>query len=179
MLQDYSHGYFGRCAVEGLLKTTLGYFGSTVVDEGWKGHSGACGVGELVWATPDPLWWMCCGRAVCYSGPPFGCGRVVGVTLGPIRDHFGRCALEEVLWAIQGSLASVLGYSGITCQCAVEEVLWATQGSLWPVCCGRAKLGYSGITLEEVLWATQGSLWPVCCGRGTLGYSGITLASVL
>ena len=25
-------------------------------------------------------------------------------------------------------------------QCAVEELLWATQGSLWPVCCGSAAL---------------------------------------
>ena len=82
----------------------------------------------------------------------------------------------------------------------MEEILWATQGSLWPVCCGRGILGYSGITLasvlwkryfgllrdrfgqravEELSWATQGSLWPVCCGRAKLGYSGITLASVL
>ena len=74
-------------------------------------------------------------------------------------------------------------------ECAVEGLLWATQGSLWPVCCGRATLGYSGITLasvlwksyfelvrdhsgecavERLLWATQGSLWPVCCGRATL-----------
>ena len=45
---------------------------------------------------------------------------------GLVRDHFGECA--------------------------VEELLWATQGSLWPVCCGRAKLGYSGITLASVLW---------------------------
>ena len=37
-------------------------------------------------------------------------------------------------------------------ECAVEELLWATQGSLWPVCCGRTKLGYSGITLGSVLW---------------------------
>ena len=85
-------------------------------------------------------------------------------------------------------------------QRAVEELSWATQGSLWGVCCGRATLGYSGITLasvlwksyfgllrdhsgecavKEVLWDIQGSLWPVCCERGTLGYSGITLASVL
>ena len=83
---------------------------------------------------------------------------------GLVRDHFGECA--------------------------VEELFWTTQGSLWPVCCGRAKLGYSGITLasvlwkgyfglvrdhfgecavEELFWATQGSLWPVCCGRATLG----------
>ena len=81
---------------------------------------------------------------------------------GLLRDHFGQCALEGLLWA--------------------------TQGSLWPVCCGRATLGYSGTTLGSVLWkgyfgrllwATQGSLWPVGCGRATLGYSGITLASVL
>ena len=102
---------------------------------------------------------------------------------GLLRDHFGQCALEELLSA--------------------------TQGSLWPVCCGRATLGYSGTTLgsvlwksyfgllrdhsgecavEELLWATQGPLWPVCCGRAghfgqcaveelLLGW--ITFASVL
>ena len=59
MPQDYSHGYFGRCAVEGLLKTTLGYFGSTVVDERWKGHFGACGVEELVWG----LFWDLFGKS--------------------------------------------------------------------------------------------------------------------
>ena len=89
-------------------------------------------------------------------------------------------------------------------ECAVEELLWASQGSLWWVCCGRATtlgpLGYSGITLASVLWknyfglvrdhfgectveelllASQGSLWWVRCGRATLGYSGITLVSVL
>ena len=52
-------------------------------------------------------------------------------------------------------------------KCAVEELRCATQGSLWPVCCGRAKLRYSGITLASVLW------------RAKLRYSGITLASVL
>ena len=93
---------------------------------------------------------------------------------GLLRDHFG--------------------------QCAVEELSCATQGPLWPVCCGRAKLGYLGTTLASVLWksyfgllrdhfgecaveelllATQGPLWPVCCGRAKLRYSGTTLASVL
>ena len=123
---------------------------------------------------------------------------------GLVRDHFGQCAVEELLWATQGSLWPVccgrakLGYSDHFGQCAVKELLWATQGSLWPVC--RATLGYSGITfasalwksyfgllrdhfgqcaVEELSWATQGSLWPVCCGRATLGCSGITLASVL
>ena len=52
-------------------------------------------------------------------------------------------------------------------QCPVEELLWATQGPLWPVCCGRANLGYSGL-----LWATQGYF-------GLLRATGITLASVL
>ena len=33
--------------------------------------------------------------------------------------------------------------------------------------------------MEELSWATQGPLWPVCCGRATLGYSGTTLVSVL
>ena len=133
---------------------------------------------------------------------------------GLLRDHFGQCAVEELLWATQGSLwpaccgRATLGYSGTTL------LLWATQGGLWGVCCGRATLGYSGITLasvlwksyfgllrdhsekgavegllwvlrgqervvERLLWATQGSLWPVCCGRATLGYSGRTLGSVL
>ena len=54
---------------------------------------------------------------------------------------------------------ATLNYSGITLvnrdhfgECAVEELLWATQGPLWPVCCGRAKLRYSGATLASVLW---------------------------
>ena len=82
---------------------------------------------------------------------------------GLLRDHFG--------------------------QCAVEELSCATQGPLWPVCCGRAKLGYLGTTLASVLWksyfgllrdhfgeraveellmATQGPLWPVRCGKAKL-----------
>ena len=84
----------------------------------------------------------------------------------------------------------------------MEELSCATQGPLplWPVCCGRAKLGYLGTTLASVLWksyfgllrdhfgecgveelllATQGPLWPVCCGRAKLRYSGTTLAGVL
>ena len=73
----------------------------------------------------------------------------------------------------------------------MEELLWATQGPLWGVCCERATLDYSGITLgsvlwksyfglvrdhfgqcavEELLWATKGPLWGVCCGRAQLGY---------
>ena len=37
---------------------------------------------------------------------------------GLVRDHFGESA--------------------------VEELLWASQGSLWPVCCGRATLASQG-----------------------------------
>ena len=106
---------------------------------------------------------MRCGRAtLSYSG----------ITLGSvlwkryfelIRVHFGQCAVEEVLWATQGSLW----------QCAVKKLLWATQGSLWRVCCGRA------CAVEELLWATQGPLWGMCRGTAKLGYSGITLGSVL
>ena len=108
-------------------------------------------------------------------------------------DHFGGCDME-------GLVAGVLKSENPTVLRMRKELLWATQGSLWPVCCERATLGYSGITLASVLWksyfgllrdhfgqcavkelswATQGSLWPVCCERATLGYSGITLASVL
>ena len=124
---------------------------------------------------------MCCGRAKL---------RYSGITLASVlwksevallRDHFGQCAVEELRY-----VALLWDHFG---QCAVEERSFATQGSLWPVCCGRAKLRYSGITLASVLWkssvallrdhfgqcaveelscATQGSLWPVCCGRATL-----------
>ena len=84
---------------------------------------------------------------------------------GLLRDHFG--------------------------QCAVEELSCATQGPLWPVCCGRAKLGYLGTTLASVLWKSYFGLlrdhfgecavplWPMCYGRAKLRYSGTTLASVL
>ena len=41
-------------------------------------------------------------------------------------------------------------------QCAVEELNWATQGPLWPMCCGRAKLGQPGATLASVLWSKVG-----------------------
>ena len=104
---------------------------------------------------------VCCGRA----------------TLGLLRDHFGQCAVEELLWTTHCGRAT-LGYSGITLasvlwlprdhsgECAVEGLLWATQGPLWPLCCGRATLGYSGITLASVLWKSyfgllQRPLWGV------------------
>ena len=56
---------------------------------------------------------------------------------GLLRDHFGECAVEESYF---GLLKDYFG------ECAVEKLLWATQGLLWGVCCGRATLGYSGIT---------------------------------
>ena len=65
-----------------------------------------------------------------------------GITLVN-RDHFGECAVEELL---SGLLREHFG------QYAVEELSCATQGPLWPVCCGRAKLRYSGATLASVLW---------------------------
>ena len=56
---------------------------------------------------------------------------------GLVRDHFG--------------------------QCAMEALLWATQGSVWRMCCGRATLGcrdhFGERAVEELLWASQGSLW--------------------
>ena len=70
-----------------------------------------------------------------------------------LRDHSGECAVEGLFGLLRGHFG----------QRGVEELLWATQGSLWPV--------------EELSWA--GSLWGACCGRATLGYSGITLANVL
>ena len=104
MPQGYSHGCFG-------LKTTLGYFVSTVVDERWKGHSGACGVEEL----------RCGSATLSYSGITLGSVLWKGY-FGLLRDHFGQCAVE----ATQGSLwgvccgSATLGYSGIT----LASVLW-------------------------------------------------------
>ena len=85
-------------------------------------------------------------------------------------QDFGECAVEELSWATrddfgQYAVEATLGYSvGLLRDHAVEELLLPSFGE-------RA--------VEKLLWATQGSLWPVCCERATLGYSGITLASVL
>ena len=87
------------------------------------------------------LWQMCCGRAnLGYSGTTLL--YVLWTSyFGLLKDHFGECAVEELLWPTQGPFCRVrcgkatLGYSG-----------------LWRVCCGRATtLGYSGITLASVL----------------------------
>ena len=85
-------------------------------------------------------------------------------------DHFGGCAMEGlVAGVVKAQNPRVLRVRKITSlrnssvlwkryfellrdhfgQCAVEELLWASQGALWPVCCGRATLGYS---LASVLW---------------------------
>ena len=123
--------------------------------------SATLGYSGLLRATQGPLWPVCCGRITLdYSG-----------LLWATQGYFGQCAVEELLWATQGysgtTLASVLwkGYFGL-------GLLRATQGPLWPVCCGRATLGYSGL-----LRATQRPLWPVCCGRITLDYSGLLWAT--
>ena len=135
-----------------------------------RDHFGQCAVEELLWATQGSLWPACCGRAtLVYSGMTLA-SVLWKRCFGLLRDHFGQCAVKELF----GLLRDHFG------QCAVEGLLWATQGSLWPVCCGRGALGYSGITLvsvlwksyfglvgdhfgecaaEELLWATQGSLW--------------------
>ena len=107
-----------------------------------------------------------------------------------LRDHFGQCAVEGLLWATQSywdysritlalfRLASVLwkGYfrlSGLLRdhfgQCAVEGLL-------------RDHFGYSRTTVGSVLWKSYFGLLKDHsggCGRATLGYSGTTLASVL
>ena len=67
--------------------------------------------------------WMCCGRA---SG-----------------------GLAEVPEPHSPAGAEI--YFTSKFQRAVEELSWATEGSLWPACCERTTLGYSGITLEGVL----------------------------
>ena len=102
-----------------------------------------------------------------------------------LRAHFGECAVEELLWPMQGPfwrlccgkatlaypgtiLASLLwkSYFGLCRnhfgECAVEELLWPTQGPFWRACCGKVA-----------------PLWRACCGRATLSYSGTILASVL
>ena len=117
-------------------RAKLGYSGTTLGSVLWKSyfgplnhHFGQCAVEELLWATQGSLWPVCCGRATLgYSGITLASVLWKGY-FGPLRDHFGQCAVEEPLWATQGSLC---------------------QGSLWPVCCGRATLGW--ITLASVLW---------------------------
>ena len=172
-------GYSGITLAQGPLwpvccgRATLGYSGITLASVLWKGyfgllrdHFGQCAVEGLLWATQGSLWPVCCGRATLgYSGITLAmcCGSATlgysGITLasvlwksyfGLLRDHFGQCAVEELL-----------------CQCAVEELLWAMRDH------------FGQCAVEELLWASQGSLWGVCCGSATLGYSGITLASVL
>ena len=39
-----------------------------------------------------------------------------------LRDHFGECAMEELLF---GLLRDYFG------ECGVEELSWASQGFLW------------------------------------------------
>ena len=100
-----------------------------------RDHSGECAVEGLLWATQGSPWPVCCGRATLgYSGITLASvlwKSTLGY-FGLLRDH-----LASVLWkSYFGLLRDHFG------QCAVEELLWATQGSLWPVCCGRAKLGY-------------------------------------
>ena len=62
---------------------------------------------------------------------------------GLVRDHFGECAMEELLWASH----LVRAHFG---ECAVEELFWAVgitlMSVLWKSYCG------SGITLVSVLW---------------------------
>ena len=97
---------------------------------------------------------------MCYGGANLGYSGTTLVNVlwtsyfGLLKDHFGECA--------------------------VEELLWPTQGPFWRVCCGKATLSYSGLAVEELLlWATQGSLWRVCCGRATLACSGSVLCGLL
>ena len=147
----------------------------TLVNVLWKSwfglpwdHFGECAVEELLWASQGSLWWVCCGRATT-----FGLLGHSGITLvsalwksyfGLVRDHFGECAVEELLWASQGSLWSVscggraICYSGIT-----------LVGALWKSYFGLVRDHFGERAVEELLWATQGSLWWARCGRATLG----------
>ena len=92
------------------------------------------------------------------------------------RATLGQSGITLVSVLCKSYFGLLRDHSG---ECAVEELLWATQGSLWPACCGLLTDHFDQCAVEELLWATQGSLWPACCGRATLGDSGITLASVL
>ena len=92
-----------------------------------RDHFGQCAVEELSCATQGPLWPVCCGRAKL---------RYSGATLASVlwKSSAGT-TLASVLWkSYFGLLRDHFG------ECAVEELLCATQGPLWPVCCGRAKL---------------------------------------
>ena len=175
--QDYSGllwSHCGRCAVEG--RGSVGYSGPTLADVLRKGYCGgakrillnyfrATFYSQPLWATVE---WMCCAIRL-----------LTGILWSMCRMSGGGCAMEGlVAGALKSQNPTVLRVRKITSlrnssalwkryfellrdhfnQCAVEELLWATQ---------------------ELLCATQESLWPVCCGRATLSYSGITLASVL
>ena len=95
---------------------------------------------------------MCCGRAATlgYSGITLVSvlwkNHLVysGITLvsvlwksyfGLLRDHFGQCAVEGLYFGL------LRDHFGVKELLWAAELSWATKGSLWPVCCGRAKLG--------------------------------------
>ena len=98
----------------GLLKEHFGDFGLL------RDHFGECAVKELLWATQGSLWPVCCERAIWATQGslwPVCCGRDTlsysGITLasvlwkrylGLLRDHFGQCAVKELVRATQGSL---------------------------------------------------------------------------
>ena len=79
---------------------------------------------------------------------------------GLVRDHFGECAMEKLLWVSQGPLRRVCcGRAILVCrghfgECAVEELLWVRDH-------------FGECAVEGLVWASQGPLRRVCCGRAT------------
>ena len=150
---------FGGCAVEGLVRASLGYFGTTLVDVLRKDCS------TLLWVTLRPLWWMCgllrttVEGLVGYFGPLnllSGSSGLVWGGCAVLQDYsqgyFGRCAVERLLktttmWWMYG------GRGG----CAVEGLVWVAVGPLW------------GGAMEGLVWATLGTLWWRCYGRVSVG----------
>ena len=147
--------------MEGLLwaRATQGYSGTTLASVLWKGYFG------LLWATQgysettlaSVLWKNYFGllRATLgYSGLlwPVCRGRATLSYSGLLRDHFGQCAVEGLLWATQGySLRDHFG------QCAVEGLLWA-----------RATQGYSGTaTGRTEVQSSKNLTTPQSYGWGT------------
>ena len=130
-------------------RTKLSYSGISLVHVLRKGyfgqlrdHFGQRAVEELLWATQESVWRMRCGRTTLGNS-----GITLAVRCGRATLSYSGITLGSVLW--KGYFGLLRDHFG---QCAVEELLWATQGSLWGVCCGSTTLGYSGITLASLLW---------------------------
>ena len=96
-----------------LLKATLGYFGTALVDALWKGCS------ELVCATLGPLWWMCCATQD-HSGTTLGplwwmcCGLKFLTSSNPSPNNgWGNSSANSKILAAPWQLWLLLAGAGV------------------------------------------------------------------